>query len=108
MTRAGTTSDNPPAPIPASVTASRPRLKAIASSNGSNADSSAVTRTALASKRTGKLREAELVHTKIVGDATALVGEILTCRAARVQWMTSRAMLVASRKRASLPPATAW
>jgi len=45
-----------PAPAPASVTATRPRLKAIASSRGSNALKSTVTRIALGSKRTGKLR----------------------------------------------------
>ena len=55
------------------MTAMRPRLNAIASSNTSNAASSAVTRIALGSKRAGKFRLAELVHTSRLGAATALV-----------------------------------
>ena len=69
---------------PGIVTAIRPRLNAIPSSNASNAGSSAVTRIAFGSKRAGRVRDAELVHTCRLAAGAALVCAIVTRRVARV------------------------
>ncbi|MEO5611879.1 MAG: hypothetical protein ABIT68_03795 [Sphingomicrobium sp.] len=100
---AGTTIGTPPAII----TANRPRLNAIASSRGSSALKSAVTRIASGSKRTATARLAELVQMTMLGAEIALLCEMFTCRDILVQRIISRAMFVLSMNRASLPPGNA-
>lgn len=92
---------------PAAAVANRPRVKASASSSGSEAAKSAV-RAFVASKREGTLRVAELVQIESVGAAAGTpVRAIETVRAARLHRTDSRGVAVESAKLASLPPAVA-
>ena len=72
------------AAVPGIDTTKRPRLKEIASSRGSFAAKSAVTRMPFASNWAGKFRVAELVHTNMLDAGAALVCEIITRRVALV------------------------
>ena len=96
----GTTSGG----APATPTAKRDLLNARASSNLSNAGTSALTRAVAASYVAGIERAAELVHNCTVGDA-ALAGRIkITRRVARLHLTISCAVPLTSKKVASLAP----
>ncbi len=97
---AGMTKASPPL----ITTAMRPRLKAIASSKGSRAASSTITRIATGSKRTPSEREASVVQMKRPGAAAAALREIVTLRVILEHSRAKRAVPVASINRAALPP----
>jgi len=101
--QAGTTN----AGRPATDTANRPRLNAMASSNGSRDSTVAVTRAVPASNAAATSRADDVVH-RFNAEAAALAPfEIEILRAARVQWMVSCGLPAVSRNTASLPSATA-
>jgi hypothetical protein len=83
----------------------RPRLAAMASSNGSNACTSALTRDEVASKVAGKLLFCELVHTHRDGDAAGAALSSAMLLLERVQRIVSCGWPLALEKVASLPVA---
>ena len=82
----------------------RPRLEAIASSMGSNAGRSTLTRADVASKVAGRLFFWELVHTHSEVEAAAAAFNSETRRVERVQRIVSCGCPLAFEKVASLPP----
>ena len=84
-----------------------PRLEAIASSSGSIACRSALTRAAEASYVAGRLLLCELVQTHSDGEAAGAALRRVTRRVERVQRMVSCGWPLALAKLASLPPLVA-
>ena len=94
------------ASAPLIVTAMRPRLKAIWSSNGSRAASSSATRLASGSKRAPIDRDPSDVHTNRPVAAIAELRASVTRRVAFEHSIAKRTIPVESMKRAALPLGT--